>query len=81
MLVIKIGKTTSLSCENFNILTLKKDGISFTSNKTHRIKILNAKIMQTNNNLYINSRDKLFVVSNVQDAKIFNNYLMIIHFY
>ena len=73
--VVKLKKSAQLKCQNFTHLRLKKNCISFVSNGIHRIKISNAKIMQMNNILYLNLSNRLVIISNVKDVKIYESYL------
>ncbi len=71
----KFKKSSKLNYQNFPTLTLKKNGIFFTSKQTHRLKIINGKYMLANKILYLNLSNKLVVISNIKDIKIFEGYL------
>jgi len=56
-------------------LYLKKVGIVFYSNNTHRLNIKNCKIMQVDKKVYINNQKKLIILSNVDNIYFKNNFM------
>ena len=73
--VIKFKKSTQLKHQEFPTLKVNKNEIFFTSYQTHRIKIKDYKIMKIENVLYLNLYEKLIIISNIKDVKIYNGFL------
>ena len=74
-LVINLKKTKKIKYKPLPKLYMKKDGITFTSTSTHRLKIENKKTMQIGNVLYFKTESKLIIISNVKEVRIVNEYL------
>lgn len=75
--IIRYKKTYNLKFKDFPYMTLKKDGIYFSSNSTHRIKINSMEAMLVGDALYLKTENQIIIISNVSSVKIFNEYLYI----
>lgn len=75
-LVIKIKSKFKHKETSFPFLKFTKTGISFFSYNQHEIKIQNMKTMQIDGLVYLKNGDKLIIISNVKDVKIYEDYLL-----
>ena len=75
-LVIKIKSKVKHKETSFPFLKFTKTGISFFSYNQHEIKIQNMKTMQIDGLVYLKNGDKLIIISNVKDVKIYEDYLL-----
>lgn len=73
--VIKHRQHKKIKYEPFPLLTLKKDGVVFVSNKVHRIFIKNVKVMQVGKIVYLTKRQNVIILSNVDSVIEYDNYL------
>ena len=74
-LVATLKKSFKLKYYEFPNLKLKKEGITFFSLTTHRIKIKNAKMMLIKDNLYMRTNERLIIITNITDVKVYENFL------
>ncbi|MBE5741055.1 MAG: hypothetical protein E7351_00775 [Clostridiales bacterium] len=56
-------------------LKLRRDGISFYSKSTHRIKAENTKVMQVENRVYLRQNKKMITLLNVDKVKVDEGYI------
>ena len=75
LLTVKFKKSNSLNYHKFPHVGINKSGIKFYSTLTHRIKISNVKIMKIGDLLYVKNNEKVVIVSNVKDVKIYEKFL------
>ena len=52
-----------------------KDGLVFSSNSRHKLKIDNAKILKLGNNVYLKNNGKLVCVENVDKVFVYKKHL------
>ncbi len=74
-IVMQTKKKQPIKHFKFPNLKLKKSGIFFISNLTHRIKIHNMKTLFVDGVLYLKTKDKIVRMLNVNDVKIWEGYL------
>ncbi len=74
-LVTQIKNKQAIKYFEFPNLKLKKSGIFFVSNLTHRIKIYDMKVLVVDGVLYLKTPDKIVKISRVQNVKILDEYL------
>ena len=74
-LFITFHKKGSLKYEEFPTLNVTKDGITFYSTYTHRVRIDCANAIQVGNMLYVKTQTQLIIITNVKDGKIYQSYL------
>lgn len=68
-------KKTSIRFDQFPPIQITESGMSFYSIKTHRIKITSKNIFQINKILYIELKNGLICIKNVENVQIFENFL------
>lgn len=74
-MVTKLKQKIKLNFKPFPTLKLRKDGIIFDSFSCHRIKSESNKIMQVGKKVYINIKNKLIIISNVDKVFMHENHL------
>ena len=73
--VLKKLSKRELKVENFPRLYITKNGIEFFSLGTHKIKINVSNLCLFENILYLKDLDKIVIIKNVEDVKVFNQNL------
>lgn len=72
--VIKTRKRR-IKFSDFPQFKINQSGVFFYSKQTHRIKIENDEVFQIQKNLYIRTKNEIIIIKNVENVKIFENFL------
>ena len=74
-LVMKIKNKHKQKEICFPLLKMTKTGITFFSYDEHKINIQNMKTMQIGDVLYLRTTEKLIIISNVKNVKIYEDFV------